>query len=260
MNKRIVVAASAALIVAAGALVTTLLFSGQSATAQGTGKLDKKEVEKIVYDYLMENPEVIIEAVQRLQEKEVAQEKAKVQAYLDENLDYVESGKDGFVTGNPDGDVTIVEFTDYHCTYCKQNMNALLNFVEADGNIKLVLREFPALRGRAPSMEAAMAAFASIEQGKYMEFHKAMMNSKGALTQTRIEDIALSVGIDIVELNAKLQDKSIEASVEANMEMAHSLGIDGTPGFVVGGVVLIGLRDSEELSRVVGEARSRAKS
>ena len=260
MNKKLVIAAGAALFVAAGALASTLLFSGQSASAAGAGKLDKKEVEKIVYDYLMENPEVIIEAVQKLQEKEVAQETAKVQAYLDENLDLVESSTNSFVSGNPEGDVTIVEFTDYHCTYCKQNLTALMNFVENDGNIRLVLREFPALRGRAPSMEAAMAAVASIEQGKYMEFHVAMMNAKGALTQTRIEDIALSVGIDIVELNTKLKDKAVEASVEANMEMAHALGIDGTPGFVVGGQVLIGLRDSEELSRAVKEARSKAKS
>ena len=260
MNKRLSIAAGAALIVAVGALAATLLFSGQSATAAGETKLDKKEVEKIVYDYLMENPEVIIEAVQRLQAKEVAQEEARVAAYVAENLDYIEGPKNSFVAGNPEGDVTIVEFTDYHCTYCKQNLNTLMNFVEADGNIRLVLREFPALRGRAPSMEAAIAAMASLEQGKYMEFHLAMMNSKGALTPTRIEDIALSVGIDIVELNAKMKDKSVEAGIEANVEMAHNLGIDGTPGFVVGGQVLIGLRDKAELTRAVKEARSKAKS
>jgi protein-disulfide isomerase len=258
MTKPIRFAAAAALILMLGAVGASFLFSAPSANA-AKSPAEKKEIEGIIYDYLMENPEVILEAVQRLQQREAAEEKAKVDAYLSQNRDKIEGPEGSFIAGNPNGDVTIVEFFDYHCTYCKQNLNALLNFVEADGNIKLVLREFPALRNRAPSMEAAMAAVASMDQGKYMEFHLALMRSKGTLSQTRIEDIAQSVGVDIVELNAKLKDKSVEKIVEDNMDMAHALGIDGTPSFVIGGNVVIGLRSSEELEAIVAAVRAEAK-
>lgn len=256
MNK-IVVTVATACVVLAGVLFWTL---GYDRPASAKESVDRAEIEGIIYDYLMKHPEIILEAVQRLQDREVAEAQAQVDAYLAENLDLVEGPVNSYVAGNPDGDVTIVEFFDYHCTYCKQNLNALMNYVESDGNIRLVLREFPALRARAPSQEAAVAALAAMDQGKYMEFHLAMMNAKGTLTQTRIEDIATSVGLDLIELNKSLKNKKLADMVEANMDMAHALGIDGTPSFVIGGRVFIGLRDKAALEAAVQDARSRAKS
>lgn len=238
-------------VIGLGGLSLTNLMTSEPADA--AGGIDKEAVEAIIHDYLLENPEIILEAVQKLQQREEAESEARIASYIAANLHVIESDAGSFVAGNPDGDVTIVEFFDYHCTYCKRSLTGLMNVVEEDKNIKLVLREFPVLGPE--STNAAKAAVASIELGGYMAFHLKMMESKGKLTQSRIEDLAVSVGLDLAELSAALQDPKVGSVIDDNLNMAHALGINGTPAFILDGKIYHGMRSGDDLRALVAEAR-----
>jgi protein-disulfide isomerase len=256
MYQKLAIVVGVVIALSAGIFALTTLTTNGPAVAAG-GSLDKKEVEGIIYDYLMENPEVILEAVQRLQDRDEEKEESRVAKYVANNLDKIEGPEGSYVGGNPNGDVTIVEFFDYHCTYCKQSLAGLMNAVEDDGNIRLVLREMPVL-GEA-SVEAAKAAIAMLDNEKYLDFHLKMMKAKGRLDRTRIEDMAVSVGIDLGDLNEGLKNKKVERVIADNIEMAHNLGITGTPAFVINGQVAIGLRSGDELRAMISDARAKGK-
>jgi len=150
-----------------------------------------------------------------------------------------------------------VEFFDYRCGYCKQTFPEVMKAVEADGNIRLVLKEFPILG--ADSFLAAQAAIASIEQGKYLEFHTALMSSRGGLTMERIRSIATDVGLDLEKLEADMKKDAVRAVVEKNYALAKQLGISGTPAFVIGDEFIPGVISSEQMQALIAAARESAE-
>lgn len=207
--------------------------------------------------YLLSNPQVLREVIAELAKQEemaAATDRKGLLASLSTELK-----EDGysFVAGNPDGDVTIVEFFDYRCGYCKQTFPEVMKAVEADGNIRLVLKEFPILG--ADSFLAAQAAIASIEQGKYLEFHTALMSSRGGLTMERIRSIATDVGLDLEKLEADMKMDAVRAVVEKNYALAKQLGISGTPAFVIGDEFIPGVISSEQMQALIAAARESAE-
>lgn len=259
MNQKFIIAAAGTVLIGLGALVFSGQWKGNEATAAnssaGDKAWDKSEIETVIHDYLMENPEVILEAVNRLQDREQAKADEAAQAFLQKNRGTIESASAGaFISGNPKGDVTIVEFFDYHCGFCKKSLAGLMKTVEDDKNIKLVLREFPVLGN--DSRFAAKAAMAAIEQDKYMELHLEMMEAKGKLTRSRIENMVIKVGMDLVRFNQDVSNPDYEKVLSANMNLAHGLGINGTPSFVLGDGIIHGMKSGKELRDLVAEARS----
>ena len=206
--------------------------------------------------YLLSNPQVLREVIAELGKQEemaAAAERESLMTALSADLK-----NDGysFVAGNPDGDVTIVEFFDYRCGYCKQSFPELMKAVEEDGNIRLVLKEFPILG--AESFLAAQAAIASLEQGKYMEFHTALMESRGGITMERIRSIAADVGLDVAKLEADMKNESVREVVEKNYEIAKQLGISGTPAFIIGDEFVPGVISGEQMRQLIAAARESA--
>lgn len=259
MNQKFIIAAAGTVLIGLGALVFSGQWSGNEAIAAnniaGDKSWDKSEIESVIHDYLMDNPEVILDAVNKLQQREQNKAEQGAQAFLQKNRGAIESADAGaFIAGNPEGDVTIVEFFDYHCGFCKKSLAGLMKTVEKDKNIKLVLREFPVLGPE--SKFAAKAAMAAIEQGKYMELHLAMMEAKGKLTRSRIENMVVTVGMDLVEFNRAVSNPEYEKVLAANMNLARGLNINGTPSFVLGDGIIHGMKSGEELRALVAEARS----
>lgn len=206
--------------------------------------------------YLLSNPQVLREVIAELAKQEelaAATDRKGLLASLTTELK-----EDGysFVAGNPDGDVTIVEFFDYRCGYCKQSFPEVMKVVEADGNIRLVLKEFPILG--ADSFLAAQAAIASIEQGKYLELHTALMNSRGSLTIERLRNIADDVGLDVAKLEEDMKKDAVRTVVEKNYALAKKLGISGTPAFVIGDEFIPGVISTEQMHALVAAARESA--
>ena len=210
-------------------------------------------IEKIVHDYLVKHPEVLIEAMQELDKKQAASEREKQDGAIAANRAAIFDDADSYVAGNPKGDVTIVEFFDYQCGYCKRSFGPLMDTLSKDGNIRLVLKEFPILGEE--SVTATRAAIASKKQGKYFEFHKALFSHKGQLTDEAIMQAATNVGLDTARLKRDMNDPKIKTLIKRNYELADALSIKGTPGFIIGGRLIPGALDKDELVAAIKDAR-----
>ena len=239
----------------AALLALTLSLTAPFASAQEKSVTpdQKTEIEKIVHDYLIRHPEVIREAIQALQAKE-EQEKddARTQVVI-ANKDALFNDPDAPVAGNPLGDVTVVEFFDYHCPYCKVVAGPLQQLLQEDKGIRLVFKEFPILGD--DSVLAAHAALAARAQGKYLEFHQALMAHKGQFDMDVLKTIAAKVGMDPAQLEADMGKQKVEPQISANHKLARTLDIDATPTFIIGDKVIPGAVPLEELKEAIKKAR-----
>ena len=213
----------------------------------------EKRVRELVKDYILANPEIILEAVQTLRRKqEEAQKKAAEEALKTKRAD-LQGATDLPVAGNPKGDITIVEFMDYRCGYCKSVKPTLDEVVRADGKIRVVLKEFPILG--PGSRVASMAAIAAHKQGKYLAFHNALMAYPNNLTEEVVFALARQVGLDVAKLKDDMKSPEVQALIEKTNKLAQDLGINGTPAFVIGDQIIPGAVNADEMKQRVAAAR-----
>jgi protein-disulfide isomerase len=196
-------------------------------------------------DYLLANPEVLPEAMEVLQRREQV---ARIEPLRGE----LETPFPGAVLGNPAGSVTLVEFTDYACTYCRQSRADVAALVAAHPDLKVVIREYPILR--AESVDAARMALAAAQQGRYARFHDAMFRL-GPPTAETIEAAAKEAGVDLARAHTAIANGAFDGHLQANAQLAAQLGISGTPGWVVGDQSLNGAVGPQRLSEAIEEAR-----
>jgi protein-disulfide isomerase len=213
----------------------------------------RQAIEAIIHDYLMQNPDVLIEALRSAEEKATRDADAKAAVVLKDRRGEVFDDPASPVGGNPQGDVTIVEFFDYRCPYCKQVQPALQKLLDQDRKLRFVYKEMPVLG--APSVTAAHAALAARLQGKYEHFHSAMMATKGQITDEVVYQVAGSVGLDVDQLKRDMGAPEIEQAVKANLALAKALDIHGTPGFIIGEHIVPGAIDLDALKDLVADAR-----
>jgi protein-disulfide isomerase len=233
--------------------VLALLLLAPLASAEDMTPEKQAEIEKIVHDYLLKNPEVIREAIQALQAKE-EQNKADAQTELvTQNKDALFNDPATPVAGNPMGDVTVVEFFDYHCPYCKAVASPLNQLIQEDKGVRLVLKEFPILG--QDSILAAQAALAAVAQGKYWELHQGLMEHRGQFDMEVIKSIAAKAGLDPQKLEADMQSDKIQPALSANHALAKTLDIGATPTFVIGDQVVEGAVPLEQLKDLIKKAR-----
>ena len=211
---------------------------------------------KQVRAYLLENPRVLREAIERLQVVEARDTEVKKTKLLTDLKDEIENDGYSFVGGNPDGDITIVEFFDYRCGYCKRSFPDLMKTVEDDGNIRLVMKEFPILGEQ--SVLAARAVTAAREQGKYQEFHTALMQLRGGITKDRLMNIAKDLGMDAGKLEKDMGSDKITSEFRRTYDLAQALGITGTPAFIIGGELAPGAIPQARMKQLVALAREKA--
>ncbi len=229
------------------------LFSGSVALAEEPAQaLPREQIEQIVRDYLMREPEVIYEAIQELQQRRAVAEAQKQQQAVEANKGALfSSGKDP-ILGNPQGDVTLVEFFDYHCGYCRGMVPALRSLVQKDKGLKIVMKEFPVLG--PDSLLAARASLAAEKQGRFADFHMALMGAK-QLDEASIMGIAKQLGLDLDRLAADMQSESLQDVIDANANLAGELGITGTPSFVIGGKLIPGAVDVAQIESLIAQQR-----
>ena len=231
-----------------------LLMLGLTPSAIQADALSEDRVKELVYEAIRENPGIVLEAVEILRARD-AQAQAQAQSdVLSSQRDILENDPNAPVLGNPDGDVTVVEFFDYNCPYCRRAKPALLELLEFDPNVRLVYREWPIL-GEG-SVYAAKAALASRNQGKYEEFHWAMMSMNGRSEEASVLRVAREIGLDIDELIADMNSQEIAEHIQTSMQLAQALGFSGTPSFVIGDNLVPGLVDASQMIELVGEARA----
>ena len=230
------------------ALAVVLGLAGPPAGAHTT----PEELDEAIRAYILENPGVILESVRRYRDEQeavaAAEQEASQRAFLQANAREVYDDGFSVVLGNPDGDLTLVEFFDYRCGYCRRAIGDVLEFLDADGGIRLVLKEFPILGEE--SRFAARASIAAAEQdrgSRFLEFHLALLRESGPLSRERVLVLAAETGYDRERLEADLGDAKIDRVIRQNYALAEELGINGTPAFIMGDEVVPGYIGAEQL-------------
>ncbi len=227
-----------------------------SPLSAGAQELTADEVKRLALEAIRENPQIIMEAVAILQAREEEAARSATAQVLSEQRLMLEQDPNAPVIGNPEGDVTLVEFFDYNCPYCKRAAPDVKTLLEFDDNVRIVYREWPIL-GEG-SVFAARAALAARNQGKYEEFHWAMMELNGRAEEASVLRVATGLGIDIDRLKADMQSEDVEEHIQTSMNLASLLGFNGTPSWVIGDNLVPGLVAIDELQRLIEETRTQA--
>ncbi|MXP40255.1 thioredoxin domain-containing protein [Altererythrobacter soli] len=196
-------------------------------------------------EYILANPEVLPEAMERLQ----AQQRL---ARLEPVRNELERPFPGAVLGNPQGKVTLIEFSDYACGYCRQSVADVQKLIATNPDLRVVIREYPILSPQ--SADAARMSLAAAQQGKYAAFHEAMFRLGPPSAET-IEQAAKEAGLDLAAAEATIASGALDSFLQTNMELANRLGISGTPGWVVGDRIIDGAVGSTALGEAIEEAR-----
>jgi protein-disulfide isomerase len=220
----------------------------------GAADLSQDAFGQRVRAYLLEHPEVIIEAVRRFEARQQQREESEIQKILKARAEDILRDADSPVGGNPQGDVSLVEFFDYNCPYCRRVAPVMVDAEAADPKLRIVYKEFPILG--PGSTFAAKAALAVHRQGKYVAFHKELMQVRGRVDEARVLDVAAKIGVEVELMKTDMNDPAIQAAIDRNLELAEVLRINGTPGFVIGEQILHGATDLKTLQELIREARN----
>lgn len=221
--------------------------------ARAADELPQAEVERIVREYLLREPEVIMEAIEELQRRrDMAASQQQREQILANRPMLVADPRDPAI-GNPDGDVTLVEFFDYRCGYCRAMVDSLNELIETDSELRVVMKEFPILGPE--SLLAAKAALAADRQGGYSAMHFALM-AEDRIDDATIRRLAEANGLDVEQLVADMESEPVRAHIQDNIRLAQSLGISGTPSFVVGETLLPGAVPLAALNEHIDAERS----
>lgn len=241
---------------AAALVIAGVPLSACSEEAQPLSPAQKQQMEQVVRDYLINNPEVIMEAINALQAREQAATEARQQDAMKVVENDLKNNPNDPSIGNPDGDVTMVEFFDYRCGFCKRVFGDVQTLLKEDGKIRLVLKEFPILGPESEYASRAAQAVWLHQKDKYPPFHTAMMENKGALGEEKVMELAQAAGVDTTALKDQMTDPRIAQTFEATAKQAQLLGISGTPAFVFGTQVQPGAMPLEMMKEMVGVVRA----
>ena len=218
---------------------------------------DQARIEEIIHSYLVLHPEVLQEAIAELEKRQAQAEAEKHREAVKQNADALFNSPHQVVLGNPHGDVTFVEFFDYNCGYCKRALADMLELMKTDPKLKVVLKEFPVLG--PGSVEAAKVAAAVRMQDKsgkkYLEFHQKLLGGRGQADKARALAVAKEVGFDVTRLEKDAESPEVRATIEESLKLAESLGLSGTPSYVVGPNVVVGAVGVDQLRQKVNTAR-----
>ena len=220
----------------------------------GAAEMTQAEIKQLALEAILENPEIIRQAITLLQQRDEASSATQAQALLSEQRTLLERDPNAPVIGNLKGDVTVIEFFDYNCPYCKRAWLELNTVMAQDPGVRVVLREWPIL-GEA-SVYATRASLAARKQGKYVKFHNALMASKGRAQPASVMAIAKSVGLDAAQLEADMKSPEIDEHIETSMQLARALSFSGTPAYIIGDALAPGMVAADELKTMIAQARA----
>jgi protein-disulfide isomerase len=240
------------------AAAVSLAFVGSAPVLADSFSTDQREeIGTIIKDYLLSHPEVMQDVMAELEKRQQSAEAEKHRAAVVENKTALFSSPHQVVLGNPQGNVTMVEFFDYNCGYCKRAMSDMLDLIKADGNLKFVLKEFPVLgEGSVEAARVAVAARMQDNSGKkYVEFHQKLLGSRGAADKMRALAVAKEVGFDMPRLERDMGSDEVKKTIEENMKLAEARGVSGTPSYVVGDEVVVGAVGLDALREKIGAER-----
>lgn len=214
----------------------------------------KEALGAVIKDYLMDNPQVIFDSIEAYREQEEQMEQAKAANAIKDNLAKLTSA-DAPSIGPLDADVTIVEFFDYNCGYCKRAVPDIRSIAKKDKNVRFVFKEMPILG--PTSMTAAQWAMAAHKQDKYFEFHIALMEHRGPKNEKQLSTIAKDLKLDVDQMKKDANSSEIQAMIDADVALARTIGINGTPAFIVGETLFPGYIGEDGMLKAIKENRKK---
>jgi protein-disulfide isomerase len=243
----------------AGALIATALAlpAAGDAHAQSFSPAQRDEIGTIVKDYLLAHPDLLREVMDELQRRDAQAEAEQAQAAVKENSKEIFSSPRQVNLGSAQGDVTLVEFFDYNCGYCKRAMGDMLDLIKNDHKLKVVLKEFPVLgEGSVQAAQVAVAVRMQDPGGKkYLEFHQKLLGGRGQADKARALAVAKEVGLDMKRLEKDMASEEVKTTLAESFKLAEALKINGTPSYVVGGDVVVGAVGLPSLKEKINTAR-----
>lgn len=246
----------------AAVLGAALAFAAPAPLRAGeTPSIQKAEVEKIVHDYLLTNPEVIRDAIEELDRRQKVAEADSRQRVVTQSADKLFNSPHQAVIGNPAGDVTLVEFFDYNCGYCKRALDDVSKLIAGDPKLRVVLKDFPVLgAGSTEAAEIATALRQQVTPEKFFEFHRKLLNTRGSIGKAQALNAAKEIGADPVKLEKDAKSPEVRAAIKEVMEIADSLNLSGTPSWVLGKDVIVGAVGYQQLKNKIDNTRKCGKS
>ncbi len=254
-------AASRRALALAGAVAgLTLAPLGPSHAAGDFSPAQKAGIEKIIHDYLVSNPEVIREAIDELEKKQKIAEAATREKAVTEQADKISHSPNQAVVGNPDGDVTLVEFFDYNCGYCKQSLATVAKLIEEDPKLRVVLKDFPILGPDSVEVaQIATAARMQLSPAKFWDFHRKLLSTRGRLGKQQALAAAKDVGADMDRLEKDAAKPETHAALKEVATLAEQLRFDGTPSWVIGKEAVVGGLPHAQLKAKIDNVRKCGK-
>lgn len=226
----------------------------RSPSVAETAEAQQLDFEQRIQNYLLANPEVVRDALLELERRELAAQEAQQQLAITQYADELFNSDRDFVAGNPDGDVTLVEFFDYNCGFCRRALGDLERLLDEDPNLRVVLKEFPVLG--PGSIAAAKVSAASISEEQFFEFHRKLLTRPGGVDGVAAIEVAQDAGLDVTRIQVDAEDPAIVATLTDTLHMAQDLGINGTPSYVIGNQLVIGAVGYDELKQRIAAARA----
>lgn len=234
------------------ALFATAITASHASEAK---PLDKTAVEKIVRDYLLENPELMLEVQDALEAKQSAHAETNNAKIITDNHDAIFNNPNDAVYGNPKGDITLVEFYDYNCGYCKRAMPDMQALLKADPDVRFVLKEFPILGPDSMRTHIVTQAFKKIMPEKYMDLHKELMSAPNASTEESTIKAAVALGADETKLREAMKSQDVVTSFQNAYTIGQALNINGTPSYIIGDQLVPGAVGLQTLTAKIAEQR-----
>ncbi|MEI9900385.1 MAG: DsbA family protein [Hyphomicrobium sp.] len=210
----------------------TATDAASAPTTTGFSAGQKKEIEQLIRNYLVTNPEVFLEAQTALETKMEKEQADKLKSAIADNAREIYRDPNADLAGNPNGDITVVEFFDYNCGYCKRGLHDIIKLVDTDPKVRVVFKELPILS--KGSEEASRVAIAAGKQGKYWDMHRAMLEAKGVMNEASALAIAGKLGLDIDKLKKDMASPEVDAEIKKSEALAKKMGVNGTPHFLIG--------------------------
>jgi protein-disulfide isomerase len=240
----------------ASLLAATMLLA-PAASAQSFSDDQKQAIEGIIKDYLLKHPEVVQDAMSALEKKQQEADAEKARTTIKDNNATLFNSPHQVVLGNPQGSVTVVEFFDYNCGYCKRALPDMLTLLKTDSNIRFVLKEFPVLgEGSVEAAHVAVAARMQDPTGKkYIEFHQKLLGGRGPADKAHALAAAKEVGFDMTRIEKDMNSDEVKATIDENMKLADALGVSGTPSYVVGSELVVGAVGLDALKEKLAAAQ-----
>jgi protein-disulfide isomerase len=244
---------------AAGLMVLGLaLPASNAARAQSFTADQRGEIERIVKEYFLSHPELLQDVMAELEKRQNTADNEKHQAAIKENSSAIFTSPRQVTLGNSQGDVTVVEFFDYNCGYCKRALSDMVELLKTDAKLKFVLKEFPVLgEGSVHAAQVAAAVRMQDKSGgkKYLEFHQKLLGGRGQADKTRALAVAKEAGFDVARIEKDMASEEVKGQLEESFKLAETLGLNGTPSYVVGSEVVVGAVGLNALREKVNTAR-----